>query len=367
MKILVWASSFGYTIGGGPVLGPLLFEALAARGHDIIVLTDRRPLTLPAEEQRDGVRVLRLPFQSALGGDSRLFLNLRREVAQIRREFEPDLVHIFSPGYSEIFHHLTQTDDGPPLVVTLHDSFQADSFTPEAIVGRDVRTASWVTACSSFVMDNARRHVPAITDRSSVILNALPAPGIAGWKAPPDRPELLYVGRLVERKGVDLLLRAVHRLGDRPKPPLLTIIGSGDDAAALKRLSADLGIAPRVTFAGSLDRAAVFEAMSRCSMVVVPSRIEPFGLVALEAAQLGCPLVAARVDGLPEVVLDGQTGLLAPPNDIDALTGAIRRLIEDPSQAIRLGRKARARALNSFAWTDYVSAFEDLYRRLARP
>ena len=365
MKILVWASSYGHTIGGGPVLGPLLFGALAARGHEVLVLTDHRPRTLPGEEDLAGVRVRRFPFREALGGDGRLFVTLRQQVSQLRKNFDPDLIHIFSPGYSELFHHLTETTPKSPLVVTLHDSFPARSFHPEAIIGRDVRAASWITACSQFVLRNARRHVPGIADRSSAILNALPPPDVTPWAPLSGRPELLYVGRLVEKKGVDLLLRAIDRLGGMTPAPTLTIIGKGDDEEGLKKLSEDLGIASRVTFAGSLDRKAVLERMSACSMVVVPSRIEPFGLVALEAAQVGCPVVASRVDGLPEVIADRQTGLLVPPDDVNALAASIMSIIGSPAEARRLGQQARDRALNSFSWDAYVSAFDALFRKLA--
>lgn len=367
MKILVWASSFGHTIGGGPVLGPLLCSALAAYGHKVLVLTDHRPRTLPGEENLAGVRVLRLPFREALGGDGKLFVTLRQQVSQLRKSFEPDLVHIFSPGYSELFHHLTETDPKPPLVVTLHDSFPERSFHPEALIGRDVRAASWVTACSQFVLNNARHHVPEIAGRSSAILNALPAPDVAAWAPPSGPPELLYAGRLVHKKGVDVLLRAIDRLGDLTPAPGLTIIGKGEDEEGLKKLCEELGIVSRVTFAGSLDRETVLERMSTCSLVVVPSRIEPFGLVALEAAQIGCPVVASRVDGLPEVVEDRQTGLVVPPDDVEALACAIRTLIGSPAEAARLGQQARERALNSFSWNAYVAAFDALFQKLACP
>lgn len=365
MKLLVWASSFGHTIGGGPVLAPLLFGALAERGHDVTVLTDHRPRTLPVEENLGALRVFRFPFRSALGGDSRLFVALRRRVMEIKRNYQPDLTHIFSPGYSELFHHLTETDPKPPLVVTLHDRFSGESFHPDAIIGRDVRAASWVTACSDSVLRNARHHVPAIADRSSAILNSLPPPNIARRTPPPEQPELLYVGRLIHKKGVDLLLRAIDRLGSRSPAPNLTVVGQGDDEDSFKKLTEELGITQRVTFVGSLDREAVFERMSKCSMVIVPSRIEPFGLVALEAAQMGCPVVASRVDGLPEVVLDHKTGLLVKPDDVDALASAIETLIESPADAERMGCQARERALNTFSWKAYVSAFDGLFRRLA--
>jgi hypothetical protein len=167
MRLLVWASSFGHTIGGGPVLGPLLCSALADRGHEVLVVTDHRPPSLPAEEKHGSVRVARFPIRRALSGDARLFVSLRREIADLKKRFHPELTFIFSPGYSELFHHLTAQSAPAPLVVTLHDSFRSKSFRPDAIVGRDVRAASWITACSEHVLRNARRHVPTIAERPS--------------------------------------------------------------------------------------------------------------------------------------------------------------------------------------------------------
>ena len=96
----------------------------------------------------------------------------------------------------------------------------------------------------------------------------------------------------------------------------------------------------------------------------MPSRIEPFGLVALEAAQLGRPVVASAVDGLPEVVVHGETGLLVPPDDPAALARAIAVLLDDPLRARALGAAARRRAETVFAWDRYVAAHEQLFEKI---
>jgi hypothetical protein len=140
---------------------------LADRGHEVLVVTDHRPPSLPAEEKHGSVRVARFPIRRALSGDARLFVSLRREIADLKKRFHPELTFIFSPGYSELFHHLTAQSAPAPLVVTLHDSFRSKSFRPDAIVGRDLRAASWITACSEHVLRNARRHVPTIAERPS--------------------------------------------------------------------------------------------------------------------------------------------------------------------------------------------------------
>jgi glycogen(starch) synthase len=99
------------------------------------------------------------------------------------------------------------------------------------------------------------------------------------------------------------------------------------------------------------------------TLVVMPSRTEPFGLVALQAAQMGRPIVATRVGGLPEVILDGETGLLVEANDSDALASAILRLLRSPEWARQMGLTAHLRADREFGWAQHVSAYEELYVR----
>lgn len=364
--MVFWASTFGHTIGGGPVLAPLLAGALRKRGHEVLVITDQRPSSLPEEEHVGGVRVLRFPFRRALGGDVRLFASLRRRIAELKRDLNPDLSYIFSSGYCELFHHETEDVVPGPLVVTLHDSFAEERLRSSAIVGRNLRAASWVTACSDFVLDHARRHVPEITAHSSTILNAIPVPDCNPGPASVDPAHLLYVGRLVHKKGVDVLLTAFAMLAERFPSLRLTIVGDGDDGPEFRMMASRLGIAERATFAGSLDRATIFDLMAAAGMVVMPSRIEPFGLVALEAAHMARPVIASSVDGLPEVVLDGRTGLLVPPDDASALADAIASLVADPDRARALGQRARARALESFPWEGFVDSYERLFEAVTR-
>jgi starch synthase len=106
--------------------------------------------------------------------------------------------------------------------------------------------------------------------------------------------------------------------------------------------------------------------INRCAVVVMPSLFEPFGLVALQAAHLARSVVASRVDGLLEVVVDGETGLLVEPEDAEALAGAIARLLAEPELARRMGQAGRQRAQETFGWAAHLEAYEALYHRLVR-
>ncbi len=96
----------------------------------------------------------------------------------------------------------------------------------------------------------------------------------------------------------------------------------------------------------------------------MPSRFEPFGLVALQAAQMGRPVIASRVGGLPEVVVDGETGLLVDPENVPLLAQAIESLLAQPDRSVEMGAQARAHAERNFSWDRFVGHYEMLYKRL---
>ncbi len=370
MRLLIWASSYGQTIGGGPILAPLLAAELGRRGHEVTVLTDRRPESLAEEEERDGVRIFRPLFRRALAGEAALIPGIRRQVASLKRDIRPELAFIFSSGYGEFFHHVTSGGEALPLVVGLHDMFAENEFRPDAIVGKNLRAANRVVACSAAVLENACGYLPALRPLSQVIHNALPPPMQAVRPAPGTTATIAFAGRLIEKKGADTLIAAFDLLKDRYPRIQLALAGEGGERAGLEADVARRGLAARVGFAGSLSHEAIYPFLARATLVAVPSRIEPFGLVALEAAQMARPVVASAVDGLPEIVVHGETGLLVPPGDAAALAGAIAGLLDDPDRAAAMGEAGRRRAEDRFGWERYVSAHERLFSSLladARP
>ena len=148
-----------------------------------------------------------------------------------------------------------------------------------------------------------------------------------GFGQPEEGPpwRLVAVGRASPEKGFDVLLEAVHLARRDGADVTLDIVGYGPDRAALEARGAQLGLAGAVRFLGPLPRAVLYERMAAAHAVVVPSRREGLGLVAVEALALGRPVIASRVGGLPEVVTAG-TGTLVPPEDPAALAHALQSL-----------------------------------------
>ncbi|MBI3119664.1 MAG: glycosyltransferase family 4 protein, partial [Candidatus Hydrogenedentes bacterium] len=145
----------------------------------------------------------------------------------------------------------------------------------------------------------------------------------------------------------------------------LMLAGDGLVRPALEAQAAALGIAASVDFKGWVPPEQVPALIDRSSIVLMPSRYEePFGLVAVQAGQMARPLVASRAGGIPEIVKDGETGLLVPPEDVSALAEAILGLLCDPEQAARLGRAARKHVEAAFELERVATAYETLYRHV---
>jgi glycosyltransferase involved in cell wall biosynthesis/phosphoheptose isomerase len=186
---------------------------------------------------------------------------------------------------------------------------------------------------------------------------------------PASRPRLVAVGRLVERKGFDLAVRALALL-----PDVELVVVGGPPAAALaddpeaRRLGAlarDLGVADRFVLTGQRAHEAMPAIYRSADVVLAVPWYEPFGITPLEAAACGRPLVGSAVGGLLDSVEDGVTGVLVPPRDVAALADAVRDLLDDPEGAARMGRRARARAVERFDWSVVCRRTEEVLEAAA--
>ena len=210
---------------------------------------------------------------------------------------------------------------------------------------------------------------PRKVERIYYGLDAAPAPqNVAdlrtelGWAG---APLIGFVGRLTGQKGVDVLLNAfaiVHRA--LPTARLL-LIGDGPQRAALAALAGGLQISAAVHFAGWREDARA--QMAALNVLAIASRWEGFGLVTLEAMQAGVAVVASRVSALPEIVLDGETGLLVPAANAAKLAAALLALLQDPQRAMQLGENGRLRAAQLFTVKQMAVQHAALYLSLAAP
>jgi glycosyltransferase involved in cell wall biosynthesis len=172
---------------------------------------------------------------------------------------------------------------------------------------------------------------------------------------PDDARILLAVARLTRQKGVDEAIRALPSL---PSDTVLVVLGEGPERGELERLARELGVGPRVFLPGRVPDVAAW--LRRATVYVHPARWEGFGLGVLEAMHAGLPVVATRVSSLPELVADGETGLLVPVDDPASLAAAIARALERPE----LGPAGRARAVRDFSVARMADRTLALYESL---
>ena len=169
------------------------------------------------------------------------------------------------------------------------------------------------------------------------------------------RPVLLTIARLVPRKGIDLVLRALARVRSARPDVVYVIAGDGPDRARLDEIVGREGLAESVRFAGVVPDDELPLWYSLGDVFVMPSRSEPpdvegFGIVFLEAAACERPVVAARAGGIPDAVAEGVSGMLVEPGDVAGLARALTELLSDPARRADLGRRARERVLAELTW-----------------
>jgi rhamnosyl/mannosyltransferase len=218
-----------------------------------------------------------------------------------------------------------------------------------------------------------REHAAALVhyqDRTAVVPFGLPDPAfdtgcdstIADVRARWNGPIVLFVGRLVPYKGVEVLLRAMT--GARAAA---VIVGDGPLGSELQQQAATLGLTDRAFFLGALSEESLTRWYQHCDLLVLPSttRAEAFGLVQLEAMARGKPVVSTRIEsGVPWVNQDGVTGLTVPPGDSDALRNAINRIVETPALRQRMGQAARQRFEREFTRDRMVEETTGLYAQV---
>lgn len=259
-----------------------------------------------------------------------------------------------------------------PVVVSLQGGEPNGRFAAHPRVFRQLLSrASGIVACASSLAREATQLAPRVEGKLSVIPNGV---DVSVFGTGPvfayDRPYVLAAGRFTHQKGFDVLLDAVAQLEVVRRGNVhLLFAGDGAHGTALAGQAETLGIRDAVRFLGPLDAPRLASLYRGARVVAVPSRWEGLPLVCLEAMASGRPVVASRVDGIPDAVLDGETGFLVPSSDSTALAEALASLIGDSTRADRLGAAGMERARKQFAWPIVAGRYLTLLDRagLDRP
>jgi glycosyltransferase involved in cell wall biosynthesis len=340
-------------IGGSERHLLTLLPALAERGVEPVFVG----LDDPAWDPVDFYGALQVPAVRIPAPRDLDPLLLARLVAATRA----DIVHTHLV-HADVYGGVAAKLRGARLVSTKHndDPFRLGPF--RHVERGLVRLADRIVAIPDALRRFTVERVGAPADKVETIhygLDDMPEPW--GENPPDDVPRdarvLLAVARLTRQKGVDVAVRALAAL---PGDTVLVVLSDGPERAALERLAGDLGVAERLFLLGRVPDVAAW--LRRASVLVHPARWEGFGLAVLEAMLAGLTVVASHVSSLPELVLDGQTGLLVPPDDPGALAAAVAQALERPD----LGEAGRSRARAEFSVARMADRTAALYRDVQR-
>ena len=363
------------TYGGSGVVASELALSMAARGHDVHLFSHQVPPRLASSEGPVQMHVsqgMPYPLFTSTPHD----LAVTSSILRVHREDGGlDILHAhyaLPHAVSAILaRSAAEADRGRPaprVVTTLHG-------TDITIVGSDpsyapltqylISASDAATAVSESLARDTARHFCFEHDpcRIDVIHNFVDterfSPQAAGPKKGP--PRAVHVSNFRPVKRVPWLVEAFARATSGTKAELV-LVGDGPTRAAAREKALELGLGARVRFLGERD--ALPELLSPADVFLLSSSEESFGLSALEAMSCAVPVVATAVGGVPEVVVDGRTGLLSPPDDQERYAARVRELLFDRARAHAMGQAAREDVLARFSRDPIVDQYEALYRRV---
>ena len=323
-----------------------------------------------------------------LDGTNQALQTISADLSMTAAVASADLVHSHT-WYANLAGHLAALLYGVPHIVTTHSLEPLRPWKAEQLGGGyalsswcervAVESAAAVVAVSEGMRADVMAAYPAVSpERVRVIRNGIdtteyaPDPGtdvIDRFGIDPARPTVVFVGRITRQKGLPVLLRAAGALD--PGTQLVIAAGQPDTpelAAEVTTLVEQLQAARSgvIWLSGMLAKREVIQLLSHATVFACPSLYEPLGIVNLEAMACGTAIVASRVGGIPEVVADGETGLLVPPGDPVALADALNTVLRDTGRAAAMGQLGRKRAIAEFGWQAIAAQTVALYAEFAR-
>lgn len=293
---------------------------------------------------------------------------------RIAREGNFDVVHAFWPIPHGVFAIAAKQASRAALVSTFFSSELNWTGVAKRIFGpilkRIVDSSDAITVISSFTGQRLRSYAPdvktTIIPFGAAAVNRERAAS-SRLRNKEDRFELLFVGRLVRRKGVDVLLRAAKIL-EQDKRLHVRIVGGGPERERLEGEARSLELGERVTFEGLVDGTRIDALFAECDALVLPAIVtetgetEGLGVVLIEAMGYGKPVIASAAGGILDIVRDNETGLLVPPGDANALARAISRAMDEPERLEKIAKSGSRFAATAFGWDAIVSDLRKVYK-----
>ena len=369
------------SVGGSGVVAAELARCLADLGHHTHVISSDTPFRL--RESNSGVRFHRVETPGyPLFREPQYLLALANRLVQVAHSQRLDIIHahyaIPHAAAAYLARQILRASAAPGgtvprIITTLHG-------TDVTILGADpsyretvafcIDQSDAVTAVSASLRDDTKRQMPVSSD-IVVIPNFLdcgfhrraPDPNLRRQLCPGDEKLVTHISNLRPVKQVDAVVRVFARIRER-LPARLLIVGEGPELSRAEQLIGELGVTSDVELIGEVQD--VIGLLSVSDLFLLPSLQESFGLSALEAMACGVPVVASNVGGLPEVVVDGVTGFLHAPQNVNAMAASSVEILSSPSLHAQMAEAGQRLAVERFSAERIVPQYAELYKRALR-
>lgn len=362
------------SVGGSGIVATELAKQLAARWHEVHVVSSDMPFRLNAFLENIYFHQVDTPAYP-LFKEPPYLLALANKLVELHRQVGLDVIHAHYAVPHATAAYLAREmigPNGPKVVTTLHGTditlMGTDpSFTE--IIAFSINRSDGVTAVSCSLRADTCNNLPGVTAAIDVIPNFLDCevwrraevPGICQRLAPGGEKIVTHMSNFRKVKRTLDVVRVFDRIASA-MPAKLLMVGDGPELMACVDLVRELGLKEQVLFLGNQEQ--VVPLLSVTDLFLLPSEQESFGLAALEAMACGAPVIASETGGLPEVVVDGETGFLCPVGDVELMAGKAIELLGDPVTHRQFSEAAVHRVRTNFCAARILPQYEELYQRV---
>jgi len=378
-RILLVPSAFYPSLGGVEEIARNLATELMKQHLDVKVAVNRHPQELPEKQDLFDVEVHRFNFYYPKRSIEEVFrlpmvLQGLSKFNSFLKNWQPNVVHIICPSSAALYVYFLRKFLRFKILVTFQGELFMDAnmiYDKSALIRFGLRKllsiADGVTACSDYVLADVRRKYKINHAIQKVIFNGVDLDESQEDNAADFSLQKEYIfalGRLVHNKGFDVLIKAFQLIASAYPDIELIIAGDGIEQKNLENIIKSGGLTDRIRLVGRKNRAEVGAYFRDCAFFVLPSPVEPFGIVCLEAMRAGKAIIATESGGPPEFIEGGKDGLLVTPNDATALSEAMDRLLSNPELRSKMGDSCR-RKVARFSWREitkeYILIYEKMY------
>jgi glycosyltransferase involved in cell wall biosynthesis len=379
MNIVIVSHLYSPNVGGVEIAVSKLAAYLVKKGNSVRILTSRFPKLLPKREIFDGIEILRLHFRipvitplSSIAKFSFRFVECLLELFAFCRKNKVDIVNLHYPTDNALYAVLLSWLSRAPLVTSIHgsdiESFARSSTFKRWIVGFTLKNSSYIVANSQDLSNKAKSLYGKIAGSKYIVIGnciEIPQESRKSHDIPKGVRFILGIGRLVKVKGFDILVQAFKIFRQKTDDTHLIILGDGEEKESLIGLVHSLGLQESVLFPGNVDNNNVFDYLSKCAFLVLPSRQEAFGIVCLEAMAAGKPIVAFDVGGVSEIVKNMVNGLLVNVRTAEGLAEKMIYLYGNKELAEKLGENGKEFVRSNFSPEVILKNYLEIFEKLA--